>query len=88
MMQIKEGGGPHIGDWNTEFTFALDNIHAQATISVFGRSLTFDSADLVDARLASWQFQLSSWVLCSGATRSAGCAVRTRHPAQAGAHRN
>jgi hypothetical protein len=65
MMQIKEGGGPHIGDWNTDFVFALDRVHPEAKIGSQGQViLTFDSADSVDGRLASWQFQVSSWVLC------------------------
>lgn len=64
MMQICEHDAPHIGDWNTEFTIALDRVHSESRISPQGQwIMTFDAATQVAGRLASWQFQISSWVL-------------------------
>ena len=64
-MQIKEGGGPHIGDWNTEFTIALDNIHSESRVGPQGQViLTYDGASQIGNRLGAFQFQISSWILC------------------------
>ena len=64
MMQIAEGDGPHLGDWNTTWVYAVDRVHPESKIDEDGNWIvTVDSASAIDGRLAVGSCEISSWVM-------------------------
>lgn len=63
-MQIVEGAGPHIGDWNTNWLCAIDKFHIESFVTDAGRwCLTVDLAGMMDDRIAGQQLEATSWVM-------------------------
>ncbi|WP_350247597.1 hypothetical protein RBB84_12360 [Rhodococcus sp. D-6] len=63
-IQIVEGEGPHIGDWNTEWLYAIDNFHLESSVTSDGRwCLTADTAGMVDGRISGATLEATSWVM-------------------------